>query len=143
MTPTKKFPQISGMTLVISTLVLFVTNAVVLYAAQMLFPKMIVLGTHSLTYWWALGMSMSVLSILGAIVMPFVSKFEEQRQKMFSPVEWSVLYLIVNLIGLWVIARFSEQFGLGVKSWMVVVGLAVVMDVAQGLTMMAYGKMQK
>ncbi|MEO8581414.1 MAG: hypothetical protein ABI425_02410 [Patescibacteria group bacterium] len=141
MATTKNFPQISGMTLVISTLVLFVTNVAVLFIAQSLFPKAIVLGTHALSYWWAVGMSMSKLAVIGAIVMPFVSKYEAARQRIFSPIEWSVLYLVVNVATLWVISRFSEQFGLGVSSWMVIVGLAVVLDVAQGMVMMVYGKM--
>lgn len=142
-TTAKKFPQISGMTLVVSSFILYLTNMAVLFIAQQLFPDAIVLGTHSLSYWWALAMSMGELTILGAVVMPFVGKYEKMRQKVFSPMEWTALYLVVNAVGLWVISRFSEQFGLGVTSWMVVVSLAIVLDVVQGMVMMAYGKMQE
>jgi len=139
----KNFPQISGMTLVISTFILFGVNIVVLFIAQMLFPQNIVLGTHSLTYQSALAMSMGVLSYLISFFMPFVSKYELMRAKIFSPFEWSALYLVVNLIGLWLITRAAQQFGLGVTSWMVIVPLAIALDVAQSLIMMIYGNLNK
>ncbi|MEP7167246.1 MAG: hypothetical protein ABI758_04675 [Candidatus Woesebacteria bacterium] len=140
---TTKLPEITGMTLVLSTLVLFVSNAIVLYFAQMFFPHAIVLGTHALSFWWAIFMSMGKLSLLGAAVMPFVGKYENMRHRIFSPMEWSVLYFVVNFIGLWIISRFSEQFGLGVTSWIVIAALALVLDIVQGVVMMAYGKMLK
>jgi hypothetical protein len=136
-------PQMDGMTLVNSTLLLWVVNMAVLYIAQMLFSQSIVLGTHSLSYWWALGMSMGKLSLIQAFVMPFVGKYEAMRGKIFSPMEWTGLYLVVNVVGLWVISRFSEQFGLGVSSWMVIVALAIVLDIAEGMAMMMYGSMMK
>lgn len=122
---------------------MFITNAVVIVLAQMLFPQAIVLGTHALSYWWAVGMSMSKLAILDAVVMPFVSMYEKKRRKIFSPKEWMALYFVVDLVGIWGISRFSEQFGLGISSWMVAVVLAVVLDFVQGVVMMAYGKMMK
>ncbi len=138
-----KLPEVTGMTLVISTFIMFAVNAVVLYLAQMFFPKNIVLGTHALSYWWAIFMSMGKLSLIGALVMPFVGKYENMRHRIFSPMEWMVLYFVVNFVGLWVITRFSEQFGLGVTSWTVIAALAVVLDVVQGIAMMAYGNAMK
>lgn len=138
-----KLPEVSGMTVVITTVLLFVTNAIILYFGQMFFPKQIVLGTHALSYWWAVFMSMGKLAIIGAFVMPFVGKYENMRHKIFSPIEWMVLYFVVNFVALWVITRFSEQYGLGVASWTVVVALAIVLDVVQGMVMMAYGNMMK
>jgi hypothetical protein len=131
------------MTLVVSTAILYVVNAVILIAGQTLFPKNIVLGTHALSYFWAIFLSMGLLSIVGAFVMPFVGKYENSRSKIFSPVEWSALYFVVNFVTIWVISRFSEQFGLGVTSWIVVLLLAVAMDVVQGMVMMMYGQKMK
>lgn len=140
---TTKFPEVSGMTVVISTALLYVANAIVLIAGQMLFPKNIVLGTHALSYFWAVFLSMSALTLLTTFVLPFVSRYENMRQKMFTPAEWMGLYLGLNFAGIWAITRFSEQFGLGVTSWMVVLILAIVMDVVQGTTMMVYGQQMK
>lgn len=138
-----KLPEVSGMTVIITTVILYVVNAIVLGLSQMIFPKNIVLGTHALSYIWAIFLSMSALSILGSFVMPFVGKYENMRNKIFSPVEWSLLYFVVNFVGIWSITRFSEQFGLGVTSWMVVLVLAIVMDIFQGIAMMVYGNAQK
>jgi hypothetical protein len=138
-----KFPEVSGMTVVVSTAIVFVVNAIVLYLAQMFFPKNIVLGTHSLSYFWALYMSMGKLALLTAFIMPFVGKYENMRNKIFSPMEWMALYFVVNFVGIWTISRFSEQFGLGVTSWVVVLALAVVLDVAQGIAMTVYGNTLK
>lgn len=140
---TEKFPQVSGMTLVISTFILYVANAIVLVLAQMFFPEHIVLGTHALPYYWAVFMSMGKLTLLTTFIMPFVSRYELMRKKIFSPVEWMALYFVVNFVGIWVISRFSEQFGLGVTSWTVVLVLAAVLDFVQGMVMMAYGSMLK
>jgi hypothetical protein len=139
----EKFPQVSGMTVVISTVILYFVNAIILVLAQMFFPQHIVLGTHALPYYWAVFMSMGKLTLLTTFVMPFVSKYELMRKKIFSPMEWMALYFVVNFVGLWMISRFSEQFGLGFTSWTVVLVLAAVLDFAQGMAMMAYGSMMK
>lgn len=139
----QKLPEVSGMTVVVTTGIIFVVNAIVLTIANMFFPQHIVLGTHALPFWWAVCMSMGKLALLTAFVLPFVSRYENMRGRIFSPPEWMGLYLVVNFVGLWVITRFSEQFGLGVTSWVVVLGLAAVLDVFQGMAMMAYGSLMK
>ena len=135
--------QNSGMMVVISFFTLLLVNSVVLYIAQMFFPKSIVLGTHALSFWWAVGMSMGKLALIGTLAIPFVHAYEIKRRKMLSSMEWMVVYFVLNFVGLWLITRFSEQFGLGVTSWMVIAGLALVLDVVQGAAMMTVGKMQE
>ncbi len=137
----KQFPQMSGMMLVMSTVVVFIVNVLVLFVAHMIAPQTYVLGTHSLDLWWALKMSMGELALLCGLVMPFVGVIEQKRQRIFSPIEWSVLYFIVDVLGLWMISRFSEQYGLGISSWVAILPLALVLDVVQGMVMMAFGKM--
>lgn len=137
----KNFPQMLGTTLVMSTAVVFVVNVIVLFIAHMIAPHAYVLGTHSLNMWWAIKLSMGELALLCGVIMPFVGIIEKNRQRIFSPIEWSTLYLIVDVIGLWAISRFSEQFGLGVSSWMAILPLAIALDIFQGMSMMAFGKM--
>jgi hypothetical protein len=36
-------------------------------------------------------------------------------------------------LGIWLVARFAEQLGLGISSWVVAAILALVFDVVQGL----------
>lgn len=137
------FPQETGFVYVVSYVAMFAVNAVVLYLANMFFPKSIVLGTHALPYFWAIGMSMGKLALIDTFAIPFVHEFENYRRKMFSTMEWMALYFVLNFAGIWVISRYSEQFGLGITSWVVAAALALVLDVVQGIVMVSIGKMME
>ena len=50
-------------------------------------------------------------------------------------------YFVVNLAELWFITRYAEIFGLGVSSWVVLVCLALVADLAQGMAVMGWQAM--
>lgn len=134
--------QSTGTILVLTYFALFAVNAVVLYVANMFFPKQIVLGTMSMDTTWAIVHSMAALALIGTFALPFIRQYENSRKKMLSSMEWMVYYLILNVVGVWVITRFSDQFGLGVSGWYVVVGLAVVLDIVQGAVMMGLQKMR-
>ena len=129
-------PQPTGMIWVASYGVLFVCNAVVLWLANWLFPNQVVLGTMTINVIGAIALSMGVFSLIGLFVIPFVRLIENRNQTMFTPRDWMVLYLIVNVVGIWVLGRFAEQLGMGIASWMVAVALGAVMDVVQGIGMM-------
>lgn len=86
---------------------------------------------------------MGTLALINILVIPFIREIERWKGRMLTPMEWMIKYFIVNFVGVWAITRFSEQFGLGVSSWFVVVILAVVLDLVQGAAMMQIGKMQK
>ncbi|HZZ98368.1 MAG TPA: hypothetical protein VFG51_00365 [Candidatus Saccharimonadia bacterium] len=130
-----------NMMMVKTFVAMFVVNGVVLYVANMLFPSSIVLGNMSLSPMWAILLSMGALALVETLVMPFAHEIEKMMGRVMKPYEWMIKYLIVNFLSLWVITRFSGQFGLGVKSWLVVLVLAAVMDFVQGVVMMGMGKM--
>ncbi len=132
----------AGLVLVKSFLVMFVVNTVVVLLAHLVFPTYVVLGTGSLSVVWALALSMGILSIVDTFTIPFVRVFENYRKHMFSTVEWMVLYFVINFAGIWLISRGAEQLGLGVQSWIVVLVLAVVLDMAQGMAMMKLERMK-
>ncbi len=56
--------------------------------------------------------------------------------KALTTAHWMAGYLAINFVGLWVISRFSEQFGLGISAWWIVLILAAVLDFVQGMGMM-------
>jgi flagellar biosynthesis protein FliP len=58
------------------------------------------------------------------------------KKKALSAMDWMVGYLVIDFVAVWVISRFSEQFGLGVAHWWVVLVLALVLDFVQGMGMM-------
>ena len=129
-----------GMTLVVTYGVLLAVNAVILYLANMFFPKQVVLGTHSLSLVWAILLSMGTLALIDTFAIPFAHMIENRRGRMLSSKEWMVKYFFLNFFGLWVISHFSQQFGLGIAIWYVSAVLAVILDVVQGVAMMTLQK---
>lgn len=132
----------AGLVLVKSFFVMLVVNVLVMLLAHMVFPAFVVLGTGTLSVVWALALSMGILSLIDTFTIPFVRVFENYRKRMFSTVEWMVTYFVINFVGLWLISRGAEQLGLGVKSWIVVLVLAVILDMVQGMAMMKLEKMK-
>ncbi len=134
------FKNNPGMIFVMIYFILFAVNAVVIYFANMMFPDKVVLSTMSLSSNWSVLLSAGKLALIATFLMPFFTEWEIRRKRVLSPAEWMGGYLLVNAAALWCITRFSEVFGLGVTSWVVVVVLAAVIDFAQGMAMMVFGK---
>ncbi|MCG2702141.1 hypothetical protein L6273_03260, partial [Candidatus Parcubacteria bacterium] len=49
----------------------------------------------------------------------------------------------LNTVGVWLISRGSNQFGVGIKSWFVAVVLGLVLSVVQSMVMMQTKKCEK
>lgn len=131
-----------GLTLVATYVILFGVNAVVLYFANVYFPMQVVLGTMSMTATWAIVHSMAKLALIGTFALPFVHEFERMKGRTLSATEMMAVFYVVNFIGLWLIARFSDQYGMGLSAWYVAAALAVVMDFFQGIAMMGLEKVR-
>ena len=125
-----------GMMFVISYFVIKIVNAIVIYFANMWFPENVVLGTVSLSPLWAILLTSGALSLFTVLMMPFLTQFELMQGRDLKPVEMMVVYFFINFFGLWVLTRFSEVFGMGVTSWLVVAILALFLDIIQGMVMM-------
>lgn len=137
----EKIQAKTGLTLIYSFLTLFIVNALVLMLANSLFPAQVVLGTHAISYWWAIYHTMFELTVVAVFVMPLVSYYEWKNKVTFTSKQWMLAYFIVNFIVLYEITRFAANLGLGVTSWGVVLALAAVLDLVQGMVMMKLGKM--
>ena len=132
-----------SMMFVISFVVVAIVSAIMIAVANMLFPQQLVLGTYSVPATWAIVLCGSAVSLLTLLAMPFIREWEMRRGKDASPAEMFAVYFAVNLVAVWLLTRKSEIFGMGVSSWVVVVGLAVVLDIVQGIVMMQVDKMRK
>ncbi len=142
MANTKPAPQNPGMMMVSSFVALFLANSIVVFAANTFFPTKVVLGTLAFSPLWALFHSMFVVSVISTFAMPFFKLYEIKRGKMLTDKDWMVGYFALNLVTVWGVARFSEQFGLGIASWIVAVALALVLDLVQGVIMMQLEKLR-
>jgi hypothetical protein len=87
----------------------------------------------------ALLLSSGIIAWATTITMPIFTEIEVRKQMILAPQHWIIGYLIINVAALWVTTRFADVIGLGVSSWVYVVGLAAVLDFVQGMVMMAYG----
>ncbi len=127
----------------ITFFLIWLVNALVIALANVVFPNNIVLGTMSLSYYMALLLSSGVLAWVATLVLPLFTEIEMRKQMVLTPQHWMLGYLIINVVSLWVLARFAEAIGLGISSWVYVLGMAAVLDFVQGMVMMAYGEAQK
>jgi hypothetical protein len=94
------------------------------------------LGNHLFPALQSLFYSMIVFTLIAVGATPIIEHMADSSGKKLKELDWIMLYFVVNAVGIWVVARFAEQLGLGISSWLVVVALAVVIDIVQGLSMM-------
>ena len=131
-----------GIMMVKTFVAMILVNGLVIYLANMFFPEQVVLGTMSISHLWAVLLSAGTLAVINTFTMPFFTIWEQQVKRVLTPMEWMGGYLVINFVGLWLITRVAEIFGLGVASWLVILVLAVVLDFLQGLVMMNLEKMR-
>ena len=132
-----------GLMMIYTFITLFIVNNLVLHIANMIFPDQIVLGTASISHWWAMYHSMFKLTVITTFVMPLVTLYEWKNKTVFTPKQWMLTYLVVNFAALWEISRFADNLGLGFSSWFVILLFAGVLDMIQGAAMMALGEKSK
>lgn len=119
--------------LVMMYLSFFIANSLVILAGNTVAPQLVALGTDSITPMAALVQSMLVFSLLTVAFVPLIELISQYYALKLQDKHWIVLFFFINAIALWVTARFAVILGLGISSWMVVVVIALLMDVAQGL----------
>lgn len=124
-----------GMVLFIYYVVISSVSTLVIYLANMFFPEQVVLGTMSISMIWAVALSAGKLGVITTFAHPFLKEWELRQGKPLTPIHMMGYYLVVNFAALWFITRFAEIFGLGVSSWMVLLALAIVLDIVQGIAM--------
>ena len=86
-------------------------------------------------------MSAGKLTLIAVLATPLIEAAAKMQKRVLSTMDWMLAFLVIDFAALWLITRFSAQYGLGVTSWLVVLILAVVLDIVQGMVMMlAYKK---
>ncbi len=103
-------------------------NAIVLYLASMFFPAFVVLGNSSLSPVVATVITGFLLSGVMALPEP-VMKAVGLKTK--NELLLALVYLIFNVVGLWVFARLANNIGFGVTSFVVVIALGFVLNLVQ------------
>lgn len=131
-----------NMMFVISLVVIAIVNTAVIALANMFFPDNVVLGTMSLSSTEALLLSSAAISVLTCMAIPFVFEAGHKLGRDITPMEMMISYFFINTIVVWLIARESEIFGMGISSWLIVLILAFVLNFFQGMAMMWVEKLR-
>lgn len=114
----------------------FLAQSIVVYIANMIAPKQVVLGTHFYSPLHSLLQSVAIITVLIIAAVPMVELLAEQIRVKLTASYWFVITAVVNIAVIWFIARFAEMLGFGIASYMVAVVLGIVFSIVQGFLMM-------
>lgn len=120
--------------------ILFATTALVMYLANILYPQCVVLGTQSISYGWSFIHIAGTLAMLDVLVVPLVREYENKIGKMITDKDWMVAYFVVNFIGLYLMSKFANNLGMGLKAWYSAALMSLVLTPIQGVAMMLLDK---
>lgn len=122
----------SARQLTVAFVSMFIGNALIIYFANMVFPQHVVLGTNVFSPISALFYSMVVFTLITIGFIPVIEEVSRQMNQRLDNLSWMVMYFFINAGALWLVARFAEQLGLGISSFVVAVILALIFDTVQG-----------
>ncbi len=125
--------RLSGKQLGLMFVSFLVIHAAVIYLANRWFPSQVVLGNHFFSPIMALIYSSIAFTLVVTAFVPIAEHIAEAMKTTLTNLHWAVLYMIVNIIGLWSLARVAEWLGMGLQSWVAVVALAAVITFLQGM----------
>lgn len=103
-------------------------NAVILYVGSILFPTQIVLGNYTLPPILA---ALTTGVLLTGVMAFTESAIKYYKLKIKKEMQLAMVYLVGNILGLWVLARLANYTGFGVSSYMVVIVLGIVLNTLQ------------
>lgn len=113
-----------------------VVNAIVLYAAALLYPAAVVLGNANLSNWMAVIITSVLLTVILWLVKPVM---KAANLKLKGDWAINITYLAANMVGLWVLARLANYVGFGVSSFVVVIVLGLILSLVQFAVWKAVG----
>lgn len=113
----------------VTILSFWVTNSIFFYIAFLILPNLLVLGNNIRSPVIASMLGGFLLTIFLALVPILLDLF---RIKINTENNMIIAYLVVNIVGIWVIARFADFTGLGISSFWVAVLLGTIMVFLQG-----------
>lgn len=105
-------------------------NSVILYFAPFIFTGLVVTGNARLAPFMGSLISGFLLTVADAITLPV---FESLKIKLKDEWQWALAYLFVNVLGVWVVARYADLTGVGVASAWVAVVIGAICNIGQWL----------
>lgn len=115
----------------------WLVNSLVFYFAPLVLVGLVVTGNSRLTPFMASLISGFLLTLAEAIAEP---AFKHLKVQLKQEWQWSLAYLFINVITVWLIARYADLTGVGVASAWVAVLLGLILNLAQWLVWKVSGK---
>lgn len=106
----------------------WLVNGAIFYFAPFVFVGLVETGNVRLAPFMASVVSGFLLTVAVSLTMPL---FEKLKIKLNDEWQWALAYLFVNVLGVWVIARYADLTGVGVSSAWVAVLLGTILNLAQ------------
>ncbi len=106
----------------------WVINSLIFYFAPYLLSPLIVTGNARLTAFMASIISGFLLTVADATTEPI---FEKLKIKLTNDWQWILAYLFVNVLSIWVIARYADLTGVGINNAWVALLLGLIFNLAQ------------
>jgi|SRR3989338_3010605 len=109
-------------------IVFWLLNSLVFYFAPFILVGLVVTGNVRLTSFMASIISGFLLTLADAFTQPALTHL---NIKLKDEWQWTLIYLFINVIGIWVIARYADLTGVGIaNAWMVVL-LGIIVSCTQ------------
>ena len=130
----------SAQQLTVITVLWFIAHSIIIYFANNWYPTAVVLGTHVITPMMGILYSMVVFTLLTVGSIPVIELVAAQMRWRLSNMHWFAAFWAIDAAALWLVARFAEQLGMGISSWVVAVVLGLLMDLVQGVLVQVASK---
>ncbi len=109
---------------------MLIANGLIIYLSAYFYPDAVVLGNASLTSMAALVVTAILLTLIISQVEPLLKLTKVKLKGDFS---MAIVYGLVNVVGLWIIARAAIYTGFGISTVSVAVILGIVLNLVQYL----------
>ncbi len=106
----------------------WVVNSALLFFAPFVLVGMVESGNVRLSSLLASVISGFILAVADALVMPVFDWF---KIKIKDEWQWAFVFLFINVLGIWVIARYADLTGIGVSNGWIALLLGAVINLAQ------------
>jgi len=117
---------------------LWIVNFVIFLVANLLFGNRVVFGNGILPYIVALLVTSFLLTAVIFLVKPAVNY---TGLKIKGGLNWFLIYIIADIVLVWVLARLAILTGFGISSYLVAVVLGIVLNIGQWIFAKATGRM--
>lgn len=118
----------------------WIANAIVLLFVSAVFGNNVVLGNDKLSSSMAAVLSAFVLTSLGHFVPNLVEKLDFKIKNEYA---WQGVYLVGNVIIIWIVKRFAQLTGFGVANNFYVIIIAAIVTLVHWAIFKGLGSVYK